>query len=544
MRGRLVARAASMTHSLPGADSTMFFPAEPFSSSPSRRRFLVTSSLAAAAVWASRAEGRVLRAPRYSADPFALGVASGEPTADGVVLWTRLAPKPLAIDGGMPQEAVEVAWEVSDDEAFNRIVRKGIVAATPDWAHTVHVEVPGLEAGRGYSYRFRSGSATSPVGRTRTAPAAGATPERVRFAFASCQNWEEGLFTAYERMAKDDLDLVLHLGDYIYEYPAREGRVRRHGPPTDSLAGFRQRHALYKTDTLLQGAHAACPWLVTWDDHEVEDNYASTNPNPADATPETLLARRAWAYRAYFEHMPLRAANLPDGPHMKIYRRVPWGRLAEFTLLDTRQYRTDQPCGDGNKAPCGEEMADDASLTGAEQEAWLLDGFRRSTATWNVVAQQVMMARIDRTPGPGETYSMDQWPGYEQERRRILRAFGERPAANPLVLTGDIHSHWANDLVVDFDGGPTRVVGAELVGTSIASGGNGTAKPDGLELLLADNPCLKFHSQKRGYVRCEADGEACRAEFRVVDFVDRPGGTVSTAAAFVVENGRPGLVPA
>jgi alkaline phosphatase D len=489
----------------------MRFPAEPFSASRSRRRFLTTTSLAAAAVWASRAEGRVLAHPAFSADPFALGVASGEPTSDGVVLWTRLAQKPLEADGGMPAEAIEVSWEIAADEAFTKGVRRGTVTATPDWAHSVHVELAGLEPARWYFYRFHAGAATSPVGRTRTAPAAGTMPERLAFAFASCQNWEEGLYTAYGAMASANLDLILHLGDYIYEYPAREGRVRRHGPPTDSLAGFRIRHALYKTDPLLQAAHAACPWLVTWDDHEVEDNYASATPHSATETPAQLLERRSWASRAYWEQMPLRAANLPDGPDMKLYRQSDWGALAEFFVLDTRQYRTDQPCGDGNKPPCGEEMRDDATLTGSEQEAWLLDGFRASTARWNVLAQQVMMARIDRRAGAGEAYSMDQWPGYEQQRRRMLRAFAERPDANPLVLTGDIHSHWANDLVIDFDGGPSRKVGAELVGTSISSGGNGTGTP---------------------------------ADLEVVDFVEKPGGTVSTAASFRIENGRPGLVPA
>jgi alkaline phosphatase D len=522
----------------------MRFPAEPFSARRSRRRFLTTTSLAAAAVWASRAEGRVLANPSFPADPFALGVASGDPTPEGVVLWTRLAPRPLEADGGMPAEAVEVSWEIADDEGFTKGVRRGTVTATPDWAHSIHVEPTGLAPARWYFYRFHAGAATSPVGRTRTTPAAGTMPERLAFAFASCQNWEEGLYTAYGAMARAELDLILHLGDYIYEYPAREGRVRRHGPPTDSLAGFRIRHALYKTDPLLQAAHAACPWLVTWDDHEVEDNYASATPHSATETPEQLLERRSWASRAYWEQMPLRAASLPDGPDMKLYRRSDWGTLAEFFVLDTRQYRTDQPCGDGNKPPCGEEMRDDATLTGSEQEAWLLEGFRASPARWNVLAQQVMMARIDRRAGPGEAYSMDQWPGYEQQRRRILRAFADRPEANPLVLTGDIHSHWANDLLVDFDGGPSRKVGAELVGTSISSGGNGTTTPADLAAILAENPCLRFHSQQRGYVRCEVTPEVARADFEVVDFVDKPGGTVSTAASFRIENGRPGLVPA
>jgi len=522
----------------------MRYPAEPFSSSPARRRFLRTSaSLAAAAVWSSRAEGRVLRAPVLPADPFALGVASGDPSPSGVVLWTRLAPRPLEPDGGMPHEAVEVAWEVAEDEGFGRVVRRGVVTATPDWAHAVHVEVDGLAPARRYFYRFHCGTEESPVGRTRTAPASGAPAAPLRFAVASCQNWEEGLYTAYERMVRDDPDLILHLGDYIYEYPAREGKPRRHeGGPTDSLAGFRVRHALYKTDGLLRAAHAACPWLVTWDDHEVDDNYAGSVPAAADASPEGLLARRAWAYRAYWEHMPLRAANLPTGSSMRLHRSVPWGRQATFLVLDTRQYRTDQPCGDGLKAPCGDERRDDATLLGGEQEAWLLENLRGSASRWNLLAQQVMMARVDRAPGPAEAYSMDQWPGYEQERRRILRALSERPAANPIVLTGDIHSHWANDLMLDSEDAAARTVGAELVTTSISSGGNGTAEPAGLEGLRNENPCVRFHAQQRGYVLCEADERACRCEFRVVDVVDRPGGTVSTAATLVVEDGRPGFV--
>ena len=522
----------------------MRFPAEPFSASRSRRRFLTTTSLAAAAVWASRAEGRVLANPSFSADPFALGIASGEPTPDGVVLWTRLAPKPLEPDGGMPAEAVEVAWEIADDEAFTKGVRRGTVTATPDWAHSVHVEVAGLEPARWYFYRFACGAATSPAGRTRTAPAADRPAERLTFGIASCQNWEEGLYTAYGQMAEDDLDLILHLGDYIYEHPARDKKPRRHGPPTDSLAGFRARHALYKTDPLLQAAHVACPWVVTWDDHEVENDYAGVFPALQGSTPEGLLERRAWGYRAYWEHLPLRVANLPDGPSMKLYRGLGWGSLAEFAILDTRQYRTDQPCGNGIKAPCGEELRVEATLTGPEQEAWLLGRIHDSGARWNFVAQQVMMARIDRASGPPEAYSMDQWPGYERQRRRVLEAIAARPEANGIVLAGDIHSHWANDLVIDFDGRPPRVVAAEIVGTSISSGGNGTAAPPSQAAILAENPSVRFHSQQRGYVRVGVNPEAVRADFEVVDFVDRPGGTVSTAASFRIENGRPGLMPA
>jgi len=345
-------------------------------------------------------------------------------------------------------------------------------------------------------------------------------------------------------MAEDDLDLILHLGDYIYEHPARDKKPRRHGLPTDSLAGFRARHALYKTDPLLQAAHVACPWVVTWDDHEVENDYAGVFPALQGSTPEGLLERRAWGYRAYWEHLPLRVANLPDGPNMKLYRGLGWGSLAEFAILDTRQYRTDQPCGNGIKAPCGEELGAEATLTGAEQEAWLLGRIHDSGARWNFVAQQVMMARIDRASGPPEAYSMDQWSGYERQRQRVLEAIAARPEANGIVLAGDIHSHWANDLVIDFDGRPPRVVAAEIVGTSISSGGNGTAAPPSQAAILAENPSVRFHSQQRGYVRVGVTTEAVRADFEVVDFVDRPGGTVSTAASFRIENGRPGLVPA
>jgi len=224
-----------------------------------------------------------------------------------------------------------------------------------------------------------------------------------------------------------------------------------------------------------------------------------------------------------------------------LYRRVSFGDLAEFFVLDTRQYRTDQPCGDGNKQPCEEVYSEKATLTGAAQEQWLVDGFGQSRARWNVLAQQVMMARVDRAPGDVQAFSMDQWPGYEQNRRRILKAFARRPEANPLVITGDIHSHWANNLIADFDNLESRIVGTEFVGTSISSGGNGVVQPKTLEATYSENPFVKYHSQQRGYVRCEATPTNCRADFQIVDFVNKAGGTVSTGASFVVENGRPGL---
>jgi alkaline phosphatase D len=509
-----------------------------------RRAFLATStSLAAAAIWSTRAEGVVRRRVSFSDNPFQLGVASGDPSADGFVLWTRLAPDPVN-GGGMPQEAVEVAWQVAEDEQMTRIVRDGVTVANPDWAHSVHVEVAGLAPDRWYFFRFKAGDEVSAVGRARTFPAPDAVPSRMRFAFASCQHYEQGLYTAYEHMAKADLDLVAHLGDYIYEGSAttRENALRRHNSrEIETLDEYRNRHALYKTDRLLQAAHAMCPWIVTWDDHEFDNNCAGSISEQSGVRPEEFLQRRARAYQAYYEHMPLRRACLPQGPDMRLYRKVTFGQLAQFFVLDTRQYRTDQPCGDGNKPPCDAVYDPKATALGEQQEAWLTEGLAASPARWNVLAQQIMMARVDRAPGDIVAYSMDQWPGYEMNRRRVLRAFHDKKVSNPVVIGGDIHSNWANNLIADFDDLDSRIVATEFVGTSISSGGDGPANPNYLEQLYAENPFVKYHNAQRGYVQCEVTPDQWRADYQGVDYVTRPGAPLITRASFVVENGKPGL---
>jgi alkaline phosphatase D len=506
---------------------------------PSRRQFLAaSSSLAAAALWSSRALGVTKQTAKLADYPFQLGVASGDPSPDGFVIWTRLAPKPLE-GGGMPAEAIEVAWQVAEDEAMTRVVAKGATVANPDWAHSVHVEVQGLKPDRWYWYQFKATGETSPVGKSRTMPPADSTPAMLKFAFASCQNWEQGHFTPYDHMAQDELDLVIHLGDYIYEMAANPRAFRKHvGPKLTTLDDYRNRYAQYRTDPLLQAAHAAFPWLVTWDDHELEDNCAG-EISAKGLNHEAFMQLRATAYKAYYEHMPLRRSSLPTGPYMSLYRRINFGRLAQFDVLDTRQYRTDQACGDGTKPPCGGELAPEATLLGDKQEAWLMDGLARSPATWHILAQQVMMARVDQTPGENESYSMDQWPGYEMNRRRLLKFFGERKL-NPIVIAGDIHSNWANDLLVDFDDLGGRAVGTEFVGTSISSGGDGTATPSRLESILAENPCVKFHNTHRGYVRCHATPQVWKTDFQTVPFVLKPDAPISTAASFIVEPGRPG----
>lgn len=511
--------------------------------SRNRRSFLIeTASLAAAALWAGHARGAVLSAPSWPEYPFSLGVASGDPTPDGFVLWTRLATRPLEDGGGMPRESVEVRWRVAEDEAMTRVVRFGTAIAEAAWAHSVHVEVEGLEPDRWYWYEFQAGPATSQRGRTRTFPTRNSDPGRLRFAFASCQHFEHGLYTAYEHMVGENLDLVVHLGDYIYERGIGETGPRRHnGPEVATLDQYRGRYALYKTDPALQAMHAAAPWIVTPDDHEVDNNYANAISEERGVSPEAFMQRRAAAYQAYYEHMPLRRRSLPRGPSMQLYRRLPFGRLAEFFVLDTRQYRTDQPCGDGNKAPCPAALGLRGTLMGARQRRWLFNALNQAPSHWNVLAQQVMIGRADRKLGPDVAYSMDQWPGYETDRRRLLERLRDHRVSNPVVLTGDIHSNWANELATDWDRKHPGNVATEFVGTSISSGGDGTATPADLERYLGENPFVKFHSQQRGYVRCEVTPGKWRADYRVVDFVTRPGAAIRTPASFVVESGRPRL---
>ena len=387
-----------------------------------RRRFLRFgrgfAALAAAGVLPA---WRSVRRVRFQETPFTLGVASGDPTASGAVLWTRLDPGELAIADAASRE-VTVRWEVSADDAFRQIVRSGESRALPELGHSVHAEVEGLEAGRWYWYRFDAGGIGSPAGRLRTAPAPGEIPGRLRFAFASCQHYEHGYYTAYRHMAAEEPELIIHLGDYIYEM--RYGDIVRDAAPGEvmTLADYRNRYALYRSDPDLQDAHAACPWIVTWDDHEVDNNYAGTVPEDAQGRQEFLM-RRAAAYQAYYEFMPLRRSSMPTGPAMQLFRRLDFGDLASFHVLDTRQYRSDQACGDGRAPRCWPALAPDRTLLGAAQEAWLHDGLASGPARWNFLAQQVRMAEVAIPPREGESeesFSLDMWDGYPAERERLL----------------------------------------------------------------------------------------------------------------------------
>lgn len=536
-----------------------------FPASPTRRHFLQGSAsmLALPLVPTFGPRHRAARA-RFFADPFTLGVASGDASTDGVVLWTRLAPRLLDADGGMPAEAVEVAWEVASDDAMRTVVARGTSTALPELAHSVHVELDQLQPDRWYWYRFRAGDAQSAIGRTRTLPAAGATPERLRFAVASCQHFEHGYFTPYLQMAKQELDLVLHTGDYIYEYAGKDGLPRKHvGEKLETLADYRVRHALYRSDPMLQAMHARCPWFVTWDDHELENNYANDVSERKDAVRAEFLQQRANAYRAYYEAMPLRAASLPKGPDMQLYRRASFGKLAELFVLDTRQYRTDQPNGDGKKALNDAARDPRNTQLGKQQREWLQQGLARSSATWNVLAQQVMMGLVSFPPRPprpaGENgqpadaaapqpserrYSMDQWPGYLHERTELLQFLAARKVANPVVLTGDIHSGWVNDLRVDDRDEKAAIVATEFVGTSISSDGDGRDAAAEFAELQPHNPGLRFLDRHRGFIACTVTKQEWRSDYVIVDRVTVPDAKASTVASFTVAAGKPGAVRA
>ncbi|MBL8481671.1 MAG: alkaline phosphatase D family protein, partial [Rhodocyclaceae bacterium] len=418
-----------------------------------RKLLALAGSGAFARAWAAAA-------PDWPYDPFALGVASGAPRADGMVLWTRLVAPGAELGLTLPHGALAVDWEIATDAAFQQVVGAGSAPAVPELAHSVHVEVAGLAPERWYWYRFRCGSAQSVTGRTRTLPAAGSRPERLRFAFASCQNYERGHFGAYRHMARENLDLVVFLGDYIYEYGPHAGEVRTHTRgECRTLDDYRARYALYRGDPALAAMHAEVPWLLSWDDHEVANDYADDRAKDLN---QDFIARRAAAYQAYYEHQPLAAASLVGGPgsgRMRIYGHYDWGRLARLCLLDCRQYRAHQACqsptqggsGTVDDAACAERRDPARSLLGMEQENWLAAQLQTSPARWNFIAQSTLMAQSENGKGAERRFWTDAWDGYPAARRRLLSALVAHKVANPVVIGGDIHATWVSDLKLDFD---------------------------------------------------------------------------------------------
>ena len=500
--------------------------------------------LGAAAVAQPLLGRRVLAKPVFDAYPFSLGVASGDPLPDGIVLWTRLAPKPFD-GGGMPMNIVEVNWEIARDERFQSVIQKGTALARPELGHSVHVEVAGLEPARDYFYRFHAGDEVSRIGRTRTAPPAGAPVDRLRFAVCGCQHYEDGYFTAFRRIAEEQFDFVFHTGDYIYEGRADGGRndrrFRQHnGDEIYTLVDYRNRYALYKTDRDLMAAHASAPWVVTWDDHEVDNNYAGDFDQ--DGTPPEIFAlRRAAAYQAYYEAMPLRASAFPSGSHMRLHRRLRFGNLIDLSVLDTRQWRSDQPCGDGVRTNCAGRLAPTQTMMGAEQEKWLFDNLATVKARWTVLGQQVYSFAFDRAKAnPAGQYSMDKWDGYVAARERLYHRLVETRAPNPIVLSGDVHQHYGADLKTDFTDPRSATVGVEFVNSAISTTGDGSEVGTSWEATRADNPHIKFHSNRRGYIACTATQAEMRADFKILEKVTVPDLPVRTAGSLVVRAGGPG----
>ena len=516
----------------------------------SRRRFLRASAAFSALAGLRLVPGA--RALAASGPLFPLGVASGDPRATSVVLWTRLARDPLLPDGGMGPASVTVDWEIAADEGFGQIVRRGRELARSVDAHTIHVTPGGLRPDTWYWYRFHAAGETSRVGRTRTMPARGALPSQLRFALVSCQDYGNGYYAAYNDIAQQDLDCIVHVGDYIYEYADGSGAVRQPvGGETQTLADYRARYALYRLDPQLQDAHALFPFLVTWDDHEVQDNYTGLI-SEYDIPAEVFAARRADAYRAYYEHMPLRRSARPTERGMFLYRHFDFGRLARIVMLDGRQYRTDQPCDapDLGIAPsCPEDSSPAGTFLGARQEYYLRRALQRSRANWNVLAQQVMMMRGDLGAAFGSAtpiYNMDAWDGYQAQRTRLLDFLAERQPSNPIVLTGDIHSAWAADLKRDFLDPTSPPVAVEFVCTSITSDFPASFVPL-IEANLGPNsanPHIKyFEGRQHGYVRCTVTPGLWRSDYRAVDSILDPFAPASTIASWVVEDGVPGTRP-
>lgn len=485
-----------------------------------------------------------------ASDPFALGVASGDPLPDSVILWTRLHPtEPL------PQEDVDVEWEVASDPDFADVVASGTTPALVALGHSVHVDVDGLAPDQEYWYRFRVGDFESTTARTRTFAAPGTTPDRFRFAFSSCQNWEQGYYAAYRDLVEQgDVDAFVFLGDYIYEYATGgyadpRGRTTGQDFECETLDQYRQRYALYHSDPLLQAAHALAPWIVTWDDHEVDNDYAD-DVSEDDGARDGFLARRANAYQAWYEHMPVRLEP-PDVDTYDIYRSVGHGDLIRFHVLDTRQHRSDQQRSDPFLPQLGDAVqvrdedlawSPEHTMLGTEQHDWLVDGVAASPAVWDVLAQQVFMFGGNAIVGAQPpVVVVDTWDGYAGARKTLLDAIG--PAAdNLVVLTGDFHSAAVADLRADPFDTTAPVLGTEFMATSISSSffDDDDVVEDLVSVALTANPQIKWFDARRGYTVCDVSPDRWLAEYRAVADQFDEASPVEAISSWEVRAGTPG----
>jgi alkaline phosphatase D len=489
-------------------------------------------------------------------NPFTLGVASGSPNHNSVVLWTRLMPDANSGQSHFASSDISVQWEVADDEHFKVNRRSGQVVALATLAHSVHLELEGLQSDRWYFYRFQLGDTQSTVGRTRTLPHPEAMVQKLRVAYASCQRWEHGYFSAYDHMAQENLDMVLFLGDYIYEYAGAANAVRLPtGGWVTSLSDYRDRYALHKSEKGLQAMHAQCPWLVTWDDHEVSNDYAGLVRGQSGNISFDFAAQRARAYQAFYEHMPLRASaltrsieGLARGAEMRIYGQVAYGKLANLYLLDDRQYRDRQVCNKGggygsswgDPDQCEEWLDPKRTLLGAPQEQWLNQAFakaRNDARVWNMVAQQTIFGRRDYKLGAGLSLWNDGWDGYSAARQRMTQSMQSNALKNPVLIGGDVHENWVGHVMADAYKDDSAKIGVEFCGAGITARSAGNSKLAG---RLAENPHFIFaDSERKGYGVVEFTAKQIQTELRVVDDVRQVQTKVETLAKFAVEAGVP-----
>ncbi|HYF23607.1 MAG TPA: alkaline phosphatase D family protein [Caulobacteraceae bacterium] len=503
-------------------------------------------ALAAGAAAFLNARGTRAAAPaRFVRNPFKLGVASGDPSQDGLTIWTRLAPNPMEPDGGAGSEPIEVRYQVAEDAGFKRVVRDELAVAHPERAHSVHVDLYGLEPGRPYWYRFEAGGVRSPVGRGVTLPAPTSRTERLKLGVASCQHYEQGWFTPYRDMVAWNPDLILHLGDYIYE-SSWGPQLRRH--PTlepRTLDEYRVHHAVYKLDADMQAAHAHTSWAFTWDDHEVENDYAGLTPQQIEDAAE-FPERRARAYQAWFEHLPVSRRSLLSMGEMRIYQELLYGDLAQLLMVDYRQYRSPRACITAERwrsgvVDCPELTDPKRTALGEDQDYWFGQTFGRGNSRWQVLGQATLFSHLDQKTPAGTPGSFnDGWSGYPVTRQRMLDRIARRKTADTVILGGDMHAFWTVDVRAQALDPASPIVATEFVGTSITSQ---STSWDRFNQILKEgrNEHVKFFDDRqRGWMAAEVTRDRWNVDFRVVDSVATKTPAFSSLKRWAVEHGKAG----
>ena len=515
-----------------------------------RREFtqqLQRSAIALAlAPWTTAIAASNSKTRKWAVNPFALGVASGRPRADSVVLWTRVLFSDE--DRAMGTPALSVRVEVFSDAALKQRVYTTDVLTNENRAHSVHVHLQNLQPSTDYWYRFSQCDALSAVGHARTAPALNADVHELRFALTSCQHYEQGQYIAHAEIAKQKLDFVLFMGDYIYESSNPQYIVRQHNSEEPkTLQQYRDRYEQYKRDPMLQAAHAAHPWVLMWDDHEVVNDYANDQDrNYTD--PQLMLLRRAAAYQAYFEHQPVLIG--PDAnnlANMRLYEQLTWGKLADLWTLDCRQYRSAQACRDPLRGggrmvvQCDELNDSNRTMFGYEQERWLTKGLAHSKRHWKFVAQATQISATSVPTPVGRSYWNDAWDGYPEARKRLLQTVIDAKLNNVVTLGGDVHCNVAANLRIEPNNPQSPIVASEFVTTSITS--KGLSDKAASIIRDSNSDLLHYRTDERGYCLITVNAKEVRCDFRTTKFPAGSETELKTQASYKVNSGKAGPQP-